>query len=251
MPTDVPRDLYAALYGPTTGDRIRLADTDLWLEVEHDYGSPGDELLTGFGKTVRDSMLATSRAGQDSKLDLIVTNAVVVDPVLGIFKGSIGVKDGRIVGIGGAGNRDVADNVELVIGSNTGILSADGMLVTPGTVDVHVHFSTSSILPTALSAGMTTLVGMGYGGIWDLGVNPRTNLRRMMEAFESLPLNVGFLGRGSSVEEAALERNAEAGVAGFKVHEDVAGYPTIVDRALRVDNCRIAGDVLMDFEPGH
>ncbi len=234
MPSDIPRDLYAALYGPTVGDRIRLGDTDLWVEVERDATSYGDELLTGFGKTIRDSMQATSRGGQDSKLDLIVTNAVVLDPVLGIFKGNIGIKDGRIVGVGGAGNPDIADNVDLVIGSNTGILAADGMLVTPGGVDVHVHFSTTSILPTALSAGMTTLVGMGYGGIWDLGVNPRTNLRRMMEAFESLPLNVGFLGRGSSVEEAALERNAEAGVAGFKVHEDVAGYPTIVDRALRV-----------------
>src|SRR4051794_36300397 len=184
MPFDLSRERYASLYGPTVGDRVRLGDSDLWLEIERDYVSYGDELLTGFGKTVRDSMQATSRAGRDSTLDLIVTHAIVVDPVLGIFKGNIGIKDGRIVGIGGAGNPDVADHVDLVIGSNTGILSADGMIVTPGTVDVHVHFSTTSILPTALSAGTTTLVGMGYGGIWDLGVNPAYNLRRMMEAFE-------------------------------------------------------------------
>src|SRR4051794_41599617 len=123
MPFDLSRERYASLYGPTVGDRVRLGDTDLWLEIERDYVSYGDELLTGFGKTVRDSMQATSRAGRDSTLDLIVTHAIVVDPVLGIFKGNIGIKDGRIVGIGGGGDTDRAAHLGPPIGAETRTLS--------------------------------------------------------------------------------------------------------------------------------
>src|SRR5919202_1832786 len=226
------RRLYSGLYGPTTGDRIRLADTDLFAEIEQDFTPYGDEPLAGFGKTVRDSMLATSRAGQDSKLDLVVTSVVVFDPVLGIVKGNIGIKDGRIVGVGRTGNPEVVDDPTLIMGSNTGLVPAEGLIATPGTVDAHV--SSTSILPAALAAGTTTLVGMGYGGVWDLGVNPEFNLHRMLEAFEGWPINVALLGRGSSADPDALRRNVEQGSAGLKVHEDVAGYPEVIDAALSV-----------------
>src|SRR5919197_3500170 len=196
------RRRYAGLYGPPTGDRLRLGDTNLLAEIEHDYTPYGDEPLAGFGKTVRDSMLATSRAGQDSKLDLLVTSVVVLDPVLGIVKGNIGIKDGRIVGVGRTGNPEIVDDPALVMGSNTGLVPAEGLIATPGTVDAHVHLSSTSILPTALAAGTTTLVGMGYGGVWDLGVKTEYNLDRLLEAFEGWPLNVALLGRGSSADRA-------------------------------------------------
>jgi urease subunit alpha len=225
---------YASLYGPTKGDKVRLADTNLFAEVEEDYTSYGDELLIGFGKTIREGMQATGRAGNDSKLDLIVTNAVVIDPVLGIFKGNIGIKDGRIVGIGSAGNPDIVDNVDLVIGTSTSVLPAEGLIATPGGVDSHVHLSTPAIVATAISSGITTLVGMGSGGVFDVGVNPAYNLERMLEAWETIPLNIALLGRGSSVHEDALMRNIEAGAAGLKIHEDFAAFPEVIDRCLSV-----------------
>jgi urease subunit alpha len=234
VPFQLDRQEYEGLYGPTTGDRIRLADTNLLAEIEHDFTPYGDEPLAGFGKTVRDSMLATSRRGQDSKLDLLVTSVVVLDPLLGVVKGNIGMKDGRIVGVGRSGNPEIVDDPTLVIGSNTGLVPAEGLIATPGTVDAHVHLSSTSILPAALAAGTTTLVGMGYGGVWDLGVNPEYNLHRALEAFEAWPINVALLGRGSSADPDALRRNVEQGSAGLKVHEDVAGYPQVIDAALTV-----------------
>lgn len=234
MPFELDRRGYAGRYGPTTGDRIRLGDTNLLAEVEQDFTPYGDEPLAGFGKTIRDSMLATSRAGQDSKLDLLITSAVILDPLLGVVKGNIGIKDGRIVGVGRAGNPDVVDDPTLVMGSNTGIVPAEGLIATPGTVDAHVHLSSTSLLWAALAAGTTTVVGMGYGGVWDLGVNPEYNLHRMLDAFEEVPLNVALHGRGSSSDKDALRRNVEQGSAGLKVHEDVAGYPEVIDAALTV-----------------
>lgn len=234
MPYEMERDRYARLYGPTTGDRVRLGDTELFAEVEADFTRYGDEPLAGFGKTIRDRLLATSRAGRDSELDLVIVGAVIIDPVLGVVKGSIGIKDGRIVGVGRAGSPELGGSPDLVIGSNTGVLPAEGLIATPGGVDTHVHFSSAAIVPAALSSGLTTLVGMGYGGVWDLGVNPAYNLRRMQEAWEGIPLNVAFLGRGSSLERGALARNLEAGCAGLKVHEDTGAYPEIVAAALTV-----------------
>ncbi len=233
MPFELDRATYARLYGPTAGDRIRLGDTDLWLEVERDSNAYGDEPVAGFGKTIREGMLASSREARASALDLVVTNAVIFDPALGVLKAHIGIKDGRIVGIGRAGNPDVTDDPDMVIGAHTGTLPAEGMIVTPGLVDSHVHLATPSVLPTALAAGVTTLVCMGYGGVFDQGVNPRPNLARLLEAFESWPLNVAFLAR--AVQDAgAMEQALEAGAAGFKVHEDPGGYPPIIDQALRV-----------------
>ncbi|MFN8523641.1 MAG: urease subunit alpha [Chloroflexota bacterium] len=234
MPFEMDRALYARLYGPTTGDRVRLGDTNLLAEVEHDYNAAGDEPLWGFGKTLRDAMQFSSREGRDSALDLIIGNALVLDPVLGIFKGNIGIKDGRIVAIGRAGNPDIADDVTVLAGANTGWIMAEGMIATPGIVDAHVHLATTSLIPAALSSGTTTIVGMGYGHVSDLGVNPAHNFHRLLEAWEAFPLNVSLLGRGSSAGRDALVRNAEMGSGGFKIHEDTAGYPSVVDQALNV-----------------
>jgi urease subunit alpha len=232
MPFDIDRNLYARMYGPTTGDRVRLGDTNLFAEVERDESLPGDELLWGFGKTLRDSMQFSSRPGSDSALDLIIGNALIIDPMLGIFKGSIGIKDGRIVGIGRAGNPDISDDITLLAGANTGWIMAEGMIATPGIIDAHVHLATTSLIPAALSSGITTIVGMGYGHVSDLGVNPAYNFHRLLEAWEDFPLNVALLGRGSAAGRSAIENNIEMGSAGLKIHEDTAGYPTVIDNAL-------------------
>ncbi len=234
MPFELDRRTYTRLYGPTVGDRVRLGDTNLLVEVERDEAAYGDEPLWGFGKTIRDAMQMSSRPGLDSTLDIIIGNALVLDPVLGIFKGNIGIKDGRIVGVGRAGNPDIADNVELVAGANTGWIMAEGMIATPGIVDAHVHLATTSLIWSALSSGTTTVVGMGYGHVSDLGVNPAHNFHRMLEAWEAFPLNVALLGRGSAAGREAVERNLEMGSAGLKIHEDTAGYPTVIDNALTV-----------------
>jgi urease subunit alpha len=234
VPFDIKRERYQGLYGPTTGDRIRLADTNLIIEIERDDASYGDEVLAGFGKTQRDGMLATSRGGRDSELDLLISNVVVLDPVLGVRKTSIGIKDGRIAGLGRAGNPDNVDAIELVVGSNTGLITAEGLIATAGTVDSHVHLASTSLIDAALSAGTTTLVGMGYGGVWDQGVMPERNLAMLLPAFESIPINVALLARGSSVDAVALERNVLSGCAGFKIHEDVAGFPEVINSALTV-----------------
>src|SRR3954464_1736774 len=189
MPFEIDRSLYARMYGPTTGDRVRLGDTNLLVEVEHEYAAYGDEALWGFGKNIRDGLQMSGRAGRDSELDLIIGGALILDPVLGIFKGNIGIKEGRIVSIGRAGNPDIADDITVVSGANTGWIMAEGLIVTPGIVDCHVHLATTSLIPAALSAGTTTIVGMGYGHVSDLGVNPEYHFHRMMEAWEGVPMN--------------------------------------------------------------
>lgn len=232
MPYRLDRQRYAQWYGPTTGDRVRLADTNLYARIERDDSLPGCEPLVGFGRPVRDGMLAGRDHGP-SKLDLVITNVIVMDPVLGIFKSNIGIKDGRIVGIGRAGNPDVMDDVDLLISAATGIIPGEGLIATPGAVDAHVHLSSTSVIATALSAGITTLVAQGSGGVWDLGVNPATNVRHLFEAFEAIPLNLAVLGRGSS-DRAELVAHLEAGCAGFKVHEDVGAFPAVIDACLTV-----------------
>ncbi|MFC5827427.1 urease subunit alpha [Nonomuraea insulae] len=227
------RATYAAVYGPTTGDRVRLADTGLVVEVERDDTEAGDELLGGCGKTVREGLLLTSGA-RSSELDVVVTNALVLDPLLGVVKTNIGIKDGRITGLGRAGSPDAVDDVDLVVGPHTAMIPAEGLIVTPGVVDSHVHLSSPALLDVALSAGVTTVVGMGIGGVWDIGVNPKRNLDLMIEAWREVPVNVAFLARGSSVRPAPLEAAVLGGAGGFKVHEDFGAQPAVVDTCLAV-----------------
>lgn len=227
------RDDYAALYGPTTGDRIRLADTGLAVRVEGDDSGYGDEILGGCGKTLREGLLATSRPGA-SELDMLVSNVVVLDPLLGVRKTNVGIKDGRIVAVGRAGNPDLVDDLDLAVGSHTALVPGEGLVATPGAVDSHVHLSSPAILDVALSAGVTTVVGMGLGGVWDIGVNPEANLHRMIEAWRDVPLNVAFLARGSATHPGLLEDALGAGASGFKVHEDFGAQPEVIDTCLTV-----------------
>lgn len=233
MPFEMERSKYIGLYGPTKGDRIRLADTCLLAEIEQDFSTYGDELLVGQGKNIRDGIMAKSRGLRESALDIIVINAVIIDPVLGILKGNIGIKDGLIVGIGNAGNPDIKNNVDLVVDAATSIIPAEGLIVTPGGIDSHVHFITPRLMTAALSSGITTVIGGVSFGMWDIGANPHT-MHRMFESFDQLPLNVGFLARGSVGSPDLLYRDIEAGACGLKIHEDVAAHPAVIDCCLRV-----------------
>lgn len=238
--TALDRAEYAARYGPTAGDRVRLADTDLWVEVEADDVFPGDELIGGCGKTLRDGVLATARAGRDrvsgqsSALDMIIPNVLVLDPVLGVRKTSIGIAGGRIAGCGRAGNPDVQSGVDLVVDSHTAIVPGEGLIATAGIVDSHVHLSSPAIAPAALSAGTTTIVGMGIGGVWDVGANPAYNMRALIAGWAGTPLNAAFLARGSSRSASLLTAAVESGAGGFKVHEDWGATPAQVDTCLSV-----------------
>ncbi|MFW6075237.1 MAG: urease subunit alpha [Chloroflexota bacterium] len=233
------REEYNRLYGLTTGDRVRIADTNLFARVERDDSLPGFEPVAGFGRPLRDGMLIGRSS--ESQLDVVITNVVVIDPVLGIFKSNIGIKDGRIAGIGRAGNPDVTDNIDLVIGSATGMIPGEGLIATPGAIDSHVHLTSSSLIGAALYSGITTLVAQGSGGIWDLGVNPLNNMLHLYEAFESIPINLAVLGRGSS-DVAQLEAHFESGVSGLKIHEDVGAFPAVIDACLTVAD-RYGGQV--------
>jgi urease subunit alpha len=235
------RAQYSRLYGPTTGDRVRLGDTNLFARVERDHSLPGFEPVTGFGRPVRDGMLIGRTS--PSQLDLVIVNALVIDPVLGIVKTNIGIKDGRIAGVGRAGNPDVTDDVDLVIGPATGIISGEGSIATAGAVDSHVHLSSTSIAGAALYSGVTTLVGQGSGGVWDLGVNPLNNMLHVFEAFEAVPLNLAVLARGSS-DRDQLAAHFEAGASGLKIHEDVGAFPAVIDACLSVAD-QYGGQVAM------
>ncbi|WP_214326556.1 urease subunit alpha [Nonomuraea sediminis] len=217
------REEYNAIYGPTTGDRIRLGDTCLWARVDKDDVTHGDELLGGCGKTLRDGLLARPRGDRESALDLVVAGVVLMDPVLGVRKTHIGVKDGRVVPVEGA-----------IIDSHTAIVPGEGLIATPGIVDSHVHLSSPEIAPAALASGVTTVVGMGLGGVWDVGVNPAHNLHTLMSAWRGTPLNVAFLARGSSSSRQLLEEAVVAGAGGFKIHEDFGATPRIIDTCLGV-----------------
>jgi len=228
------RDEYHARYGLTTGDTLRLGDTNLHIRIEHDYTSYGDEVLAGFGKTVRDGLMANSRLGRESELDLVLTNAIILDPVLGIIKGNIGIKEGRIVGIGRAGNPDISENIDLLIGTSTAVLPCDGLIATPGGIDSHVHLLSPRLFATALSSGITTFVAMEAGPMWNVGVNPDFFLQRMFETFEDVPINVCFLARGCSSRPQGSIQSIEGGAGGLKIHEDLAAFPSVIDCCLSV-----------------
>ncbi|TCP47220.1 urease subunit alpha [Tamaricihabitans halophyticus] len=232
MTNRLSRDRYTAMYGPTTGDRVRLADTDLWVEVTGDDTEPGQEVLGGCGKTARDGLLVAPRAGRESALDMVILGVLLIDPEQGIRKTNIGIADGRIVGVGRAGNPANADGVELVVDSHTAMITGDGLIATAGIVDSHVHLSSPEVVPAALSAGVTSLVGMGLGGVWDVGANPANNLHALIEGWRDVPMNVAFLARGSTSSSELLDRAVLAGAGGFKVHEDWGATPRIVDTCL-------------------
>lgn len=230
--TTIKRAEYANRYGPTTGDRIRLADTDLWVEVEADDSEYGNELLGGCGKTARDGVLVGTRAHRDSVLDMIITNVVVLDPLVGVRKTNIGIKDGRIAGLGSAGNANLQSGIDLDIDSHTAIITGEGLIATAGIVDSHVHLSSPEIAPAALAAGTTTVVGMGIGGVWDVGANPAYNMHALIAGWAGTPLNAAFLTRGSSRSPDLLEQSVMYGSGGFKVHEDWGATPAQIDTCL-------------------
>ena len=228
--TTIDRATYASMYGPTTGDRVRLADTSLWLEIEKDYTVYGDECVFGGGKVIRDGMgqdpLATRAEGA---LDLVITNAIIID-TWGIVKADIGIKDGFICGIGKAGNPLMMDGVTegMIIGVNTEVISAENMIVTAGGVDSHVHFISPQQVEIALQSGVTTFVGEAPGllrELWQPIVLPGMESARMPQATDALPINMVFLGRGNSDRPEALAEQVHAGAAGLKIHEDWGKRP--------------------------
>lgn len=241
--TTLPRKTYTDLYGPTVGDRFRLADTNLVVEVERDCnaGCHGDEAVYGGGKSIRDGMAQdpATHAVQGA-LDLVITNVVVLDAVTGIVKGDIGVKDGRIVAVGKAGNPHTQDGVDsrLVIGAGTEVISGEHLIATAGGIDTHIHFISPQQVDDALSNGITTLIGGGTGptdGTKGTTCTPGPwNIARMLQAVEALPVNVGLLGKGNNSLPQALSEQIEAGACGLKVHEDWGATPAAIETALRV-----------------
>jgi urease subunit alpha len=223
--TELSRSEYATRYGPTTDDRVRLGDTDRWLRVERDDVGYGDEPLWGYAKNIRSRMTQDDSAAADSELDVLVAGALLVDPLLGVVKTNIGIKDGRIVGIGRAGNPDVTSGVDLTIGPNTLPVMGYGLIATAGAIDSHVHLITPELIAPALSAGVTTLITAGFE-------EPPANMARLYEAFETIPVNLGLQASARSENSAATERVIDAGAVGLKIHEDWGAYPEIIDAAL-------------------
>src|SRR5436309_7215784 len=240
MSLAIPRRVSADLYGRTTGDRVRLADTDLAIEVEKDFTAYGDEITFGGGKVIRDGMGQSARATRaDGALDLVITNALIVDH-WGIVKADIGVRDGRIVKVGKAGNPDTMEGVDpaLVVGASTEVIAGENLIVTAGGVDSHIHFISPQQVYEALSNGITTMIGGGTGPA--TGTNATTcspgswNIARMLEAADAWPVNFGFLGKGNASTEEPLEEQVRAGACGLKLHEDWGTTPAAIDTCLRV-----------------
>jgi urease subunit alpha len=240
MTLRIPRAQYADLYGPTAGDRIRLADTELFIRIERDLTTPGEEATFGGGKVLRDGMGQSARATRASgALDVVITNAVIVDHS-GIVKADIGIRDGVIVGIGKAGNPDLMAGVTpgMVVGAGTEVIAGERRIVTAGGLDSHIHFICPQLIGEAISAGLTTLLGGGTGPA--TGTNATTctpgewNIHRMLEAAEAFPMNLGFLGKGNASSPDPLREQIAAGAIGLKLHEDWGTTPAAIDQALSV-----------------
>ncbi|HIE64610.1 MAG: urease subunit alpha [Nitrospira sp.] len=240
MTLKITRKAYAEMFGPTLGDRVRLADTDLWIEVEKDYTHYGDECKFGGGKVLRDGMgQAAKGIHSDGILDLVITNALVLDHS-GVFKADIGIREGRITGIGKAGNPDIMEGVTegMVVGAGTEAIAGEGMILTAGGIDNHIHFISPQQIEEAITSGITTMIGGGTGpatgtkattctpGLW--------NIRQMLQAADGFPINLGFLAKGNSSSDAALEEQIVAGALGLKLHEDWGSTPATIDTALTV-----------------
>jgi urease subunit alpha len=237
MATTIPREAYAAMFGPTTGDRLRLADTELIIEIESDRTIYGEEVKFGGGKVIRDGMGQGQATRADGAVDTVITNAVILD-YWGVVKADIGIRDGRISGIGKAGNPDIQPGVDIVIGPGTEAIAGEGRIVTAGGVDSHIHFICPQLVEEALCSGITTMLGGGTGpaagtaattctpGPWHLG--------RILQAAEGLPVNLGFFGKGNASDPRALIEMAEAGACGLKLHEDWGTTPAAIDTCLGV-----------------
>ncbi len=240
MVLKIPRRQYVELYGPTKGDKVRLADTDLIIEIEKDLLIHGDELVFGGGKSIRDGMGQAAGVSSSRSLDLVITNAIVMDPLIGILKADIGVKDGLIAGVGKAGNPNVMDGVynNMIVSSNTEVVSGEHTICTPGTIDTHIHFISPQQATEAICSGTTTMIGGGTGPSEGTKATTCTpgpwNIHRMLESLEELPLNFGLLGKGNDSLQSSLIEQIEAGVCGLKLHEDWGSTPATIDAALKV-----------------
>lgn len=244
MSLEFTRRQYAEMFGPTVGDQVRLADTELFIEIERDYiaesGGYGNEVKFGGGKVIRDGMGQSPLATDAECLDLVLTNATIIDPALGIIKADIGVKDGRIAGIGHAGNPLIQSGINeaMVIGAGTEVIAAEGHIVTAGGFDSHIHFICPQQIEEALASGVTTMTGGGTGPA--TGTNATTctpgawNISKMLEAAEAFPMNLGFMGKGNASNHQALREQVEAGAMGLKLHEDWGTTPSAIDHCLTV-----------------
>ena len=238
MPLEIPRKKYASLFGPTVGDKVRLADTDLIIEIEKDLLRYGDEVVFGGGKSARDGCGQTSGVSSKDALDLVITNAIILDPILGIIKADIGIKEGKIVGVGNAGNPNVMDDIDMIIGSSTEVVAGEHTICTPGAIDTHIHFISPQQAIEAICNGTTTMIGGGTGPAEGTKATTCTpgpwNIHRMIEAVEELPLNFGFLGKGNDSQEVSLMEQIQEGALGLKLHEDWGSTPATIDSALKV-----------------
>jgi urease subunit alpha len=219
-----------ARFGPQLGDRVRLGDTDLWIEVEDDRQAFGDEPVWGYAKDIRLGMAQSGSAGP-SELDAVVVGAVIVDPAVGVVKADIGIKDGRIAGVGRAGNPAITDGIDLPIGPHTRPVSGYGLIATPGAVDSHVHTISPNLIPAALAGGVTTLITAGFD-------EPPARMERTLRGLEGFPVNVGLQANARSTDPASLEVLLVAGVVGFKIHEDYGASPALIDATLRFADAR-------------
>ncbi len=231
------RRAYAETYGPTVGDKIRLADTELFIEVEQDYTTYGDEVKFGGGKVIRDGMGQSPISRQEGAVDMVITNALILD-WWGIVKADLGIKDGKIEQIGKAGNPHIQDNVNIIIGPATEIVAGEGMILTAGGIDTHIHFICPQQIETAIASGITTMIGGGTGPA--TGTNATTctpgewNIYRMLQAADAFPVNLGFLGKGNSSQPQGLVEQVVAGAMGLKLHEDWGTTPAAIDTCLSV-----------------
>jgi urease subunit alpha len=237
MPTRISRPAYAAMFGPTTGDRVRLADTDLIIEVERDLTTYGEEVKFGGGKVIRDGMGQSQATRAEGAVDTVITNALIVDWT-GIYKADVGLRDGRIAAIGKAGNPDVQPGVDIIIGPGTEAIAGEGRILTAGGFDAHIHFICPQQIEDALHSGVTTLLGGGTGpahgtlattctpGPWHIG--------RMLQALDAFPLNFGLSGKGNASRPKALEEMVRAGACALKLHEDWGTTPAAIDTCLSV-----------------
>ena len=234
--TTIDRRAYADMYGPTVGDKVRLADTELWLEVEKDFTTYGEEVKFGGGKVIRDGM-GQSQLGREFTPDTVITNALILDH-WGVVKADVAIKAGRIVAIGKAGNPDIQPDIDIIIGPCTEVIAGEGQILTAGAIDAHIHFICPQQIEEALMSGVTTMLGGGTGPA--TGTNATTctpgawHIGKMLQAAESFPMNLGFLGKGNASLPGALEEQLQAGAMGLKLHEDWGTTPASIDCCLSV-----------------